>query len=94
MSVYGKCALLSSLACLLLIHVHILRALERVFGFPSPLLLHHLALDLMYLLSLVEIADPHCARHLALFLRSIIFLVYRTPLCRLPTSPRGLQAIS
>lgn len=94
MSVDGECALLSGLACLLLIQVHVLSALEGVFRLPTSLLLHHLALDLMYLLSLVEIADPHCARHLALFLRSIIFLVYRTPLCRLPTSPRGLQAIS
>ena len=74
--------------------MHVLRALEGVFGLSTPLLLHHLALDLMYLLSLVEIADPHCARHLALILRSTLFLVDRTPLGRLATSPRGLQAIS
>jgi hypothetical protein len=74
--------------------MHVLRALEGVFGLSTPLLLHHLALDLMYLLSLVEIADPHSARHLALFLRSTLFLVYCTPLCRLPTPSRGLQAIT
>jgi hypothetical protein len=75
--------------------VHVLGALEGVFGLP-PLLLHHLTLDLMYLLSLVEIADPHCARHLALFLRSVLLMVLVdvTPLGRLATPPRRLQAIS
>jgi len=92
-SVDGECALLSSIASLLLIHMHVLSALEGVFGLATPLLLHHLALYLMYLLSLVEIADPHGARHLALFLHSSIFLMDRTPLGRLPTSPRRLQAI-
>jgi hypothetical protein len=75
--------------------VHVLSALEGVFGLP-PLLLHHLTLDLMYLLSLVEITDPHGARHLALFLRSFLLMVLVdvTPLGRLATSPRRLQAIS
>lgn len=74
--------------------MHVLSALEGVFGLP-PLLLHHLALDLMYLLSLVEITDPHGARHLALFLRSVfmVVLVDGTPLGRLATSPRRLHAI-
>jgi hypothetical protein len=75
--------------------VNVLSALEGVFGLP-PLLLHHLTLDFMYLLSLVEITDPHGARHLALFLRGIflVVLVDGTPLGRLTTSPRRLQAIS
>ena len=75
--------------------MHILSTLEGVFGLP-PLLLHHLSLDLMYLLSLVEIAYPHGARHLILFLRSVLLMVLvdGTPLGRLATSPRRLQAIS
>ena len=69
----------------------VLSILEGVFGLPT-LLLHHLTLDLMDLLSLVKVADPHGAQHLALFFRCVflVVLVNGTALGRLVTSPRGL----